>query len=251
MKKAHAKINIFLKIVGTREEYHEICSRFVLLDNIYDTLEFVDYVGDDFLICDNKFENSIIHKARLVMSEVGFGSILDDFFNSNSIKLIKNIPVGAGLGGGSSDAATFIMMLNDELNLKLNTKELMHIGSKIGSDVPFFISGYKSANVSGIGEVIECFDDEIPSFEIFTPPIFCSTPLVYSRFRDNFLNLIDEKMAKNIVNLSSCEILSNYKPKDLNDLLLPCLELYPELLKYSNFDYFMSGSGSTFFKKVE
>lgn len=243
--KSFAKINVFLKVVGTRGNYHEILSRFVLCEQLFDEIYFER--SNSFTIeCDNKeIKENIIQKAIDELKKAGFSNELDEFFSSHKIIINKQIPIGAGLGGGSSNAATFLLMVNDELNLNIKRENLMQIASKIGADVTFFVSGYKAANVSGIGEIIEEFDDEVPNLNIFTPNVFCSTPMVYQEFRSNFLQYIDVNAAKKMQNLKSKELLEIYKNEELNDLFAPCFKLYPQMNEFR--DKFLSGSGSSVF----
>ena len=243
--KSFAKINVFLKVVGTRGNYHEILSRFVLCEQLFDEIYFER--SNSFTIeCDNKeIKENIIQKAIDELKKAGFSNELDEFFSSHKIIINKQIPIGAGLGGGSSNAATFLLMVNDELNLNIKRENLMQIASKIGADVTFFVSGYKAANVSGIGEIIEEFDDEVPNLNIFTPNVFCSTPMVYQEFRSNFLQYIDVNAAKKMQNLKSKELLEIYKNEELNDLFAPCFKLYPQMNEFK--DKFLSGSGSSVF----
>ena len=243
--KSFAKINVFLKVVGTRGNYHEILSRFVLCEQLFDEIYFER--SNSFAIeCDNKeIKENIIQKAIDELKKAGFSNELDEFFSSHKIIINKQIPIGAGLGGGSSNAATFLLMVNDQLNLNIKRENLMQIASKIGADVTFFVSGYKAANVSGIGEIIEEFDDEVPNLNIFTPNVFCSTPMVYQEFRSNFLQYIDVNAAKKMQNLKSKELLEIYKNEELNDLFAPCFKLYPQMNEFK--DKFLSGSGSSVF----
>ena len=243
--KSFAKINVFLKVVGTRGNYHEILSRFVLCEQLFDEIYFER--SNSFTIeCDNKeIKENIIQKAIDELKKAGFSNELDEFFSSHKIIINKQIPIGAGLGGGSSNAATFLLMVNDELNLNIKRENLMQIASKIGADVTFFVSGYRAANVSGIGEIIEEFDDEVPNLNIFTPNVFCSTPMVYQEFRSNFLQYIDVNAAKKMQNLKSKELLEIYKNEELNDLFAPCFKLYPQMNEFM--DKFLSGSGSSVF----
>ncbi|EHL90915.1 4-(cytidine 5'-diphospho)-2-C-methyl-D-erythritol kinase [Campylobacter sp. 10_1_50] len=243
--KSFAKINVFLKVVGTRGNYHEILSRFVLCEQLFDEIYFER--SNSFTIeCDNKeIKENIIQKAIDELKKAGFSNELDEFFSSHKIIISKQIPIGAGLGGGSSNAATFLLMVNDELNLNIKRENLIQIASKIGADVAFFVSGYRAANVSGIGEIIEEFDDEVPNLNIFTPNVFCSTPMVYQEFRSNFLQYIDVNAAKKMQNLKSKELLEIYKNEELNDLFAPCFKLYPQMNEFK--DKFLSGSGSSVF----
>ena len=243
--KSFAKINVFLKVVGTRGNYHEILSRFVLCEQLFDEIYFER--SNSFAIeCDNKeIKENIIQKAIDELKKAGFSNELDEFFSSHKIIINKQIPIGAGLGGGSSNAATFLLMVNGELNLNIKRENLMQIASKIGADVAFFVSRYRAANVSGIGEIIEEFDDEVPILNIFTPNVFCSTPMVYQEFRSNFLQYIDVNAAKKMQNLKSKELLEIYKNEELNDLFAPCFKLYPKMNEFR--DKFLSGSGSSVF----
>lgn len=248
--KSYAKINVFLKIVGTRGNYHELISRFVLIENLYDEISFkkASYNNQILNIVSNvkiDGENTIT-KAYNELVKLGFKDKMQEFFKTHDVVLEKNIPMGGGLGGGSSNGATFLHLVNEELNLKLTTANIVEISKNIGSDVPFFASRVKSANVSGVGEIIEEFSDEIPNLSIFTPEIFSSTKEVYNEFRKNFMDKVDKNLALKLCSLSSDEILNKYKNYELNDLLLPCLKLHPSLKLKDN--EFLSGSGSSYFK---
>ncbi|MGN8587083.1 UNVERIFIED_CONTAM: 4-(cytidine 5'-diphospho)-2-C-methyl-D-erythritol kinase, partial [Campylobacter jejuni] len=94
-------------------------------------------------------EDNIITKAYHLLCQNGYQNKLEEFFKTKSLKLIKNIPTCAGLGGGSSDCASFLMLINEELNLKLSTQKLIELSTQLGSDIAFFLSGFESANVSG------------------------------------------------------------------------------------------------------
>jgi 4-diphosphocytidyl-2-C-methyl-D-erythritol kinase len=165
-----------------------------------------------------------------------------------AVDVDKKIPAFAGLGGGSSNAATFLNMCNDILNLKLTLKELADIGTRVGADVPFFVYGYTSANVSGIGEIVEIYEEDAIDFEIKTPKIQISTPAVYQEYRKNYFNPIDTLTCNRLKGESSLSILSSMSLIEANDLFRPALALYSELAKYVEDDNFFSGSGSSFFK---
>lgn len=249
--RSYAKINIFLKIIGIRGNYHEIISRFVLFDGIFDELNFIKKQNGNEkieIICNKEIPHK--NTITMVIDELfmlGFKNQLLEFFKNNSLKIEKNIPLGGGLGGASSNASTFLKMINEELNLKLTKEKMLEISRKIGADVSFFTSDTKSANVSGIGEIIEEFDDEIPNLELVLKNIFCSTPIVFNEFRNNFLNEINMDFSLKLKNLKSAEILDNFKNYELNDLLKPCLKTHPNLEILD--DEFLSGSGSSCFKK--
>lgn len=241
--KAPAKINIFLKVTGTRGVYHEILSRFALFPSLSDEISLVPRVDKRLVI--SEFNDTIIAKAYDVMAKAGYAGELAEIFRDKSVKLVKSIPVGAGLGGGSSDAACFMLLVNDFL--ALGADELLSLGLKVGADVPFFLSGYNFANVSGIGEIIEPFDDVLPPLELVSPDIFSSTLEVYAYFRANLLDKIEPKKAKEMANLKSDELLSEFKNSELNDLRAACLSLYRGLNEPFYADKFLSGSGSSLF----
>ena len=243
--KSYAKINSFLKIVGTRGNYHEIVSRFVLRSEIYDEIFFEK--ADVFALeCDNEnIENNIVLKAKFELEKAGFKNELDEFFASHKIVIKKQIPLGAGLGGGSSNAATFLKMANEELNLKLTRENLMKIGANIGADVAFFASDFNAANVGGIGEIISEFNDEVPEVKILTPGVFCSTPAVYGEFRANFMDSIDVNLAAKMREMTTVQLLERYENRKLNDLFAPCFKIYPQMDKFK--DFFLSGSGASVF----
>jgi len=257
--KAFAKVNIFLKITGTRENYHEIVSRFMRVDDLYDELSFVpkerlDAKANEFKIVGEfscKTEQNTIYKAYMALKEATSSDALEKLMQTYAVQVEKRIPAFAGLGGGSSDAATYLKMCNEVLHLDLSLNELAAIGVKVGADVPFFIYGYKSANVSGIGEVVEMFDEELLHFDIFTPKIEISTPKVYSIYRENFYAPIDGFMAQQLKERPSREVLQTMSAQEANDLFAPALQAYKELKEHYKQGYFFSGSGSSFFKVKE
>lgn len=105
------------------------------------------------------------------------------FLEHFSVEVDKKIPIFAGLGGGSSDAASYLLAMNEALELGLNLAELGAVARRVGADVSFFIHELVSANVRGIGDVVESFGENPPAIEILTPEIFCSTKAVFDAFR--------------------------------------------------------------------
>jgi 4-diphosphocytidyl-2-C-methyl-D-erythritol kinase len=165
---------------------------------------------------------------------------------NHAICVDKQIPSFAGLGGGSSDAATFLRMCNEELELGLSIEELAKIGSNVGADVPFFVYGYESANVRGIGEVVEHFDEPLIDFEITTPSLQISTPKVYRYYREHHYAPISDEEATRLEASPSLKILATITAKEANDLYSAALGCYPELQEKEG--WFFSGSGSSFFR---
>ncbi len=243
-QKAHAKINTFLKITGHKNGYHTLLSRFIKIPHLYDTISFVPQECEKFTIegCgDVPVESNTIYKSFKAMN------IKTDFFKYHKVVVEKNIPSGAGLGGGSSDGATFMRLFNEVCELGIDTPTLAKIGSTVGADIPFFVYDYNSANVSGFGEVVEEFDDEPFEIELFTPNIHCDTTLVYKTFRRELFDEIKPTSFKDWENLSSKEVLSQVSAVEANDLYKASLIAYPQLEEVAPKDWYFSGSGSTFF----
>ncbi len=250
--KAYAKVNIFLKITGMRGEYHTLSSRFMRLSDLYDTLWFEPKSTPEFEIrgsfdCD--VASNTIYKAYKYLQAATRSDKLSDFFESHAVCVDKKIPSFAGLGGGSSDAATFLKMCNDELDLGLTTEELAQIGTDVGADVPFFVYGYESANVCGIGEIVEKYDEPIIAFDVITPDIQISTPAVYRYYREHLYAPIDAAEAARLEATPSRDILASMSPKEANDLYPSALGCYSELEEKAG--WFFSGSGSSFFRIKE
>ncbi len=251
MYKAYAKVNIFLKITGKRGNYHEIVSRFMRLENLYDELSFVPKTSEDFEIIGNfscKTRQNTIYKAYFALREATNSEALEKLMRTHGVEVKKSIPAFAGLGGGSSDAATYLKMCNEVLHLGLSIKELAMIGLKVGADVPFFIYGYDSANVSGIGEVVEEFSEELLNLETYTPDVEISTPNVYAIYREDFYNPIDGFETQELKKTLSKDILNTMSPSEANDLFEPALRGYKELKNHYRVGYHFSGSGSSFFR---
>jgi 4-diphosphocytidyl-2-C-methyl-D-erythritol kinase len=142
-------------------------------------------------------------------------------------------------------------MCNEVLHLGLSLNELARIGLRVGADVPFFIYGYDSANVSGIGEIVEEFEEELLDLETFTPKIEISTPRVYKAYRENFYAPIGADKIREFTNAKSAEILKNLSASEANDLFAPALQEYKELKEHYQYEWHFSGSGSSFFKVKE
>ena len=249
--KSYAKVNIFLKITGKRGNYHEIFSRFMKVTNLYDEISFQNKTAKGFTLLGDfgcETEQNTIYKAYKALQDYTSSSALAKLIDTYAIKVEKNIPSFAGLGGGSSNAACFLKMCNNTLDLGLSLKQLAHIGSSVGADVPFFIYDYNSANVSGVGEIVEQFNEEPLALELNTPKVEGSTPKVYQCFRDHFYKELSPDEHAKLAQISSKEVLETYTVSEANDLFEPALQLYPELKSSYKKGYFFSGSGSTFFK---
>ena len=247
-EKSYAKVNIFLKISDKREEYHELVSRFVRVHSLFDTISFVKSSRKAFCIIGNfscNMETNAVYKAYKLLEKYDG---VEDFFKNYSVEVNKNIPEFAGLGGGSSNAATFLLMTNKYCNLNLSKDELSKIAIKIGADVPFFVYEYNSANVTGIGEIVEKFDEEMLNIDTITPNIKCNTGEIFKVFREKFYKQISKEEADKLFKMKSIEILNNLNINEANDLYEPAISVYPKLEEYAQNNWYFSGSGSSFFK---
>ena len=259
--KSFAKVNIYLKIVGIRENYHLISSRFMLIKSLFDTITFKEKEkpNDEFELIGKfscKKEQNLIFKAYQKLLESDASKKVADFFKVHKVVVNKNIPEFAGLGGGSSNVATFLKMCDAFIDLKLKKETLLSIGTTLGADVAFFINGFGSANVEGIGEKVVPFKEESLGLEIYTPDIKCETKKVYKEYRKSLLQNYDKitsqnvKLANKLKSLKSSDILEQFDIYELNDLLGSAAKVYPALKNYAKEGWFFSGSGSSFFRKI-
>ena len=146
---APAKLNLFLHVVGRR------CDGKHLLESVFVLIDLCDELDLEERSSGWDFRDDLTYKAAMLLKER---------FNIDSgvdITLRKNIPVGAGMGGGSSDAATALIGLNKLWRIGLDRSELAQLGLSLGADVPFFINGENSF-VEGIGEVFTPLKHELP-----------------------------------------------------------------------------------------
>ncbi|MEN6331582.1 MAG: 4-(cytidine 5'-diphospho)-2-C-methyl-D-erythritol kinase [Smithella sp.] len=245
-KLAPAKINLFLRVLGKRPDgYHDIFSLMQKI-TLFDELTFLPRSEGIVLKCPNSNlpiskDNLVFRAAESVFSYAGYSSGIE-------ITLTKNIPVAAGLGGGSSDAATTLLALNEMCQLGLTKAELMKLGAKLGADVPFFIFG-DSAFASGIGDQLTVWENPLKLNIVLINPFFpLSTKLVYES-----LNL---RLTKGQINYSIPRIsaLSDITREIHNDLETASLKMHPGLaelkqllLRHGALSAMMSGSGPTVF----
>lgn len=179
---APAKINLCLHVLGKRADgYHDLAmlmQRVSLYDRITLRLsaESGVRVHCDGVRLDPEQENIAARAARGLLDSADLDSGVD-------IQIDKQIPVAAGLGGGSSDAATVLMALNEMLDLKFSSQALQEQGVKLGADVPFFVFGH-AAWATGIGDVLQRVDDLPPVWYVLVDPgIAVSTAWAYGNLR--------------------------------------------------------------------
>ncbi|WP_341313307.1 4-(cytidine 5'-diphospho)-2-C-methyl-D-erythritol kinase [Paraburkholderia sp. IMGN_8] len=174
---APAKLNLFLHITGRRPDgYHTLQTVFQLLD-WGDTLHFTrrndGLVTRSTEIADVPPEHDLtVRAATLLKAHTGSPEGVD-------IEIEKRLPMGAGLGGGSSDAATTLLALNRLWKLHLPRLELQELALKLGADVPFFIFG-KNAFAQGVGEALDVVQLPPRHFLVVTPRVHVPTAAIFS-----------------------------------------------------------------------
>jgi len=167
--RAPAKINLGLHIVGKRPDgYHNLISLMVPV-NLCDELEFELVPKGIEIRCPNSDlptnENNLVHRAAQVVLDASRSDI------GVRIELTKNIPISAGLGGGSSDAATTLMVVNQMLGNPLKHEDLYHHAANVGADVPFFLLG-RWAVAQGIGDSLTPVDNVPTLWTVLMHPHF-------------------------------------------------------------------------------
>jgi len=178
---APAKINLYFAILGKRADgYHEV-------ETVMQKIDLIDRLSFSFsrsglrLTCsDNKLpvdETNLVIKAANSFFE--YTGIAPDVF----IHLEKNIPIAAGLGGGSSDAGSCLVGLNCFFDADLNENQLLELARPLGADVPFFVSGWPTAYATGIGNELHQIEPADPCWIVLVNPGICvSTKWVYDNF---------------------------------------------------------------------
>ncbi|MBI2139583.1 4-(cytidine 5'-diphospho)-2-C-methyl-D-erythritol kinase [Candidatus Woesearchaeota archaeon] len=252
MLKAHAKVNLTLNILRRRNDgFHEISSIFQEV-TLFDEIALEPLAEDKVILTCNikelENEDNLCYRAAMLLKEVF------QIPKGAQITLKKNIPIGAGLGGGSSDAAAVLMGLNTLWGINLPEKDLLKIAAAIGSDVPFFIVGGSCA-VSGKGEIVEKISLPQMDFLIVFPGFSIPTKEAYAEF-DRYCG--KEKCREALEDGSSKDEVYAHQelscPKFHNDFEPATFTKYPELKKIKEglqmkgaVQSLLSGSGSSVF----
>lgn len=250
--KSRAKINLSIDVLGKREDGYHLVEMIMQTIDLYDVIKIRELSSDDIILKSNSSDiplddNNIVYKAI---------NLLKNKFNINKgieIFIQKNIPIAAGMAGGSSNAAAVLVGLNKLWGLNLSELDLQKLGFKLGADVPFCISG-KAALAQGVGEELS-FIKGLPkdiSILICKPEIFVSTKDVYEGLDlNNIQNRPDNKklledlrqeniqsLAKNMVNVLESVTSIHYRE---------IKEIEKVMMENGALGSMMSGSGPTVF----
>ncbi len=240
---APAKLNLFLHITGRRADgYHLLQSVFMLIDwadELHFELQSSGAISREDLNVSLPADDLITRAARALQQATGCQQGVH-------IGVRKNLPAQAGMGGGSSDAASTLLALNQLWNLKLSRGELQRIALQLGADVPFFIFG-KSAWVEGIGDIIRPLENEQQLADtaliVVKPQEGLDTKLIFSSpnlKRDSKAATISDFAAKHF----------DFGRNDLQPVaegLCPSIKKVSDFLKSQGLHARMTGSGSAVF----
>jgi 4-diphosphocytidyl-2-C-methyl-D-erythritol kinase len=245
-----AKVNLILKVLRRREDgYHDIASLMQKV-SLADEMEFAPRKEGIALACPGSDlptgeGNLVVRAARALFAEAGFTGGVD-------IILRKRIPTAAGLGGGSSNAATTLTVLNNLFQFGFDRERLIRIGARLGADVPFFIFG-STAWAFGIGEILKPAEPPPGMWLVLVNPGFeVPTKWVYQSLN---LPLTKTPLKYTIPTFSGVRDLAAALSNDLETVTVarhPVLEeLKGFLLRQGALGSLMSGSGPTVFGLFE
>ncbi len=240
---APAKLNLFLKIINKRKDgYHNLQSIFQLID-LQDNI-FIKIRHEDTQI--NINNSSLLIKPENDLAFKAAQSILSNRQLGADIFINKKIPLGAGLGGGSSNAATVIMAINKLAKFNLSKTDLIKSSLKLGADIPFFINGV-NAWVEGIGELL--YDIKIPNstYVVMVPNLSINTKTIFSGFK-----LTNSTIPLKIAS-SFNAVKHDFVKNDLEETVIKKYEKMTELLRWMSCfgNAKMSGTGSSIFIRTK
>ena len=224
--KSHAKINLALQVKGKREDGYHLLSMVNLPIDLHDVIEIeaLPYYKDTYIVCD---EMRLLNgHGNICMKVIEHMRAKCGFQQNFLIHIHKNIPSAAGLGGGSSDAASVMIAVNQMLKLGLSLRDLAELSLPIGSDIPFFIYG-KPALVEGIGDIVTPISlQKKYHVLVIKPEAGLSTKDVYLACDDTERLLIDTgKVVDGLEEGDEGKIIANFG----NDLFPAARKLLPEV----------------------
>ena len=256
---APAKLNLFLHVTGRREDgYHLLQSIFMLIDWA-DTLHF-DLRTDDQVQRHDETPGALPERDLCVRAAQALKSATGCAYGVD-IRLVKRLPAEAGLGGGSSDAASCLLALNRLWGLNLTRRQLAEIGLSLGADVPFFIGG-RNAWVEGVGEQLTPIVLPKDDFVVLKPPTGASTQAIFGSpllKRDTKTATIQGFAADNAAEITGSVVVCDIQSildKTRNDLqpvasaLCPDVQLGLDWLASQGLTGRMTGSGTAVFAQL-
>ena len=251
----NCKINLGLRILSKRADgFHNLETVFFPLP-LKDVLEVIPNSGQNEKITFTSSGNVIDGAVADNLCVKAYELLLKDFPQLPAVKmhLHKAIPMGAGLGGGSADAAFTLMLLNDKFSLQLTNNELISYALQLGSDCPFFILN-KPAFATGRGENLTPVELNLNNYQVvlINPGIHINTGWAFRQLNRGSEN--DVIPLHKSFNEIVCQPVETWKDELVNDFEPPVFQLYPQLQNISDVLYeqgavfaAMSGSGSTMF----
>lgn len=239
--KAYAKINIYLNVLGLEGNYHNLKMINAKID-LYDNIDIIENKADELIFKNNPLLDS--KKDNLVLKVVKHYKEKYQINKSYKIEIKKNIPIQAGLGGGSSDVATVVKYILKDNNIDVDIKELEKDIVKFGADIPYCLHN-DVCLVEGKGEKITKFElkDIYKNKDvlIINPNILLSTKDVFNKFDElNIYNNLEIKLFS-INDLEKAAFLTNPKMEEVRKYLDSIINNY----------LVMSGSGSTYIALVD
>ena len=250
--KSRAKINLSIDVLGKRQDGYHLVEMIMQTIDLYDIIKIKEIDIDEININSNS-EDIPLNKDNIVYKAA---KLLKDEFNIKKgidIFIEKNIPVAAGMAGGSSNAAAVLVGLNKLWNLNLSEVKLQEIGLKLGADVPFCISG-GAALAEGIGEKLTSIKglSEDTIILVCKPNLFVSTKDVYKGLDlEHIKHRPDNKFLIQCLREGNINLLSKNMVNLLEDVTSKMHEEIKEIentmLEYNALGSMMSGSGPTVF----
>lgn len=250
IERAPAKINLGLDIIGKHEDgYHELSMIMISVDlNDYVTVS--DLETDGIIMESNNHKmplnarNDVFKAASLIKERYGI---------KKGVKIVleKSIPICAGLGGGSTDAAATIRALNKLWELNLSKDEMIEIGFAIGSDVPYCLDA-GCALITGKGEVVQCLNTHLSSWVVLVKPDFgISTRTIFSEIDCNTISRVDIEALKAAILAEDYKAMIEHMGNSLEDVTIsrkPFIQkIKDKMMKCGADAALMTGSGPTVF----
>ena len=246
--KSYAKVNLGLKILDLLpDNYHSIFTIMQEID-LYDCIR-INKADHSKIVIDcqgpisvpNDDHNLCIKAAKLILKNYHIHSGIN-------ISLVKNIPIGAGLGGGSSNAATILCALNDIFSLNITNHELHNLAFELGCDVPFFINGGIQIS-EGKGEILSKLNVDLSDYFILLihPNFNVSTKWAYSFFKNNLVDNFDCDKFRSFQDNLDWELFENDFENIIKSTYPEVVEIRKILESQSSLFVSLSGSGSTMF----